>query len=375
LQELRAEFPVCERVAYLNAGTSGPVPRLALTAVEAELRAQLELGRGDPRFYRERVVPRADELRRRVAALLGCAPGELALTGSTTDGVSVVLSALPLGPGDEVLTSDEEHPGLLAPLASGMAHRGFAVRAVPFAELPGEVGARTRLVACSHISWVTGRTADAAALARAGVPVLLDGAQALGAVPVDVRELGCDFYAASGQKWLCGPHGTGYLYVRPERIAELVPAWPGYGSLADPKEWLARALPEEPAAIARGFHADARRFDLGFPAPHQVAWALAGLDTLEAAGHEAVLERARSLAAGLARALHGRGVSVAPRGESTLVSWEVPEPEREAERLYAEGFVVRSIPGRQYVRAAVGAWNTEEELERLVALATSGSSR
>ena len=109
------------------------------------------------------------------------------------------------GPGDEVLTSDEEHPGLLRrwpPRARGAASPSAgAVRA----SSPRRGRARTKLVACSHVSWITGEVVDCEALAATGAPVLLDGAQGLGAVPVDVASLGCDFYAASGQKWLCGP--------------------------------------------------------------------------------------------------------------------------------------------------------------------------
>src|SRR3954471_3920113 len=198
VQDLRTEFPVFERLAYLNAGSNGPIPHAAAEAAQEELRLQTETGRGDKAFFMDRILLRIEELRRRVAPLLGCEPEELAVTDSTTSGVNSVVSMLELGPGDEVLTSDEEHPGLLAPLAAGRARRGFAVRAVPFDELPGEVGPRTRLVAASHVSWISGRVVDAAGLAGAGVPVLLDGAQGLGAVPVNVRALGCDFYAASG---------------------------------------------------------------------------------------------------------------------------------------------------------------------------------
>jgi L-cysteine/cystine lyase len=229
---------------------------------------------------------------------------------------------------------------------------------VPFADLPGEVGPATRLVACSHVSWMTGSVVDGAALAATGAPVLLDGAQGLGAVPVDVRGLGCEFYAASGQKWLCGPNGTGYLYVRAERAAELPAPWPGYGTLADPAR-----------AFELDLHSDARRFDLAFLPAHSVEWAHAALDVLEAAGWERVHAAAAELAGRLAGRLAERGLRLAERGRSTLVSWEAGDPARTVERLRDEGFVLRAIPGTPWVRASVGAWNDDEEIERLAALA------
>lgn len=356
---LRSEFPVLERLSYLNAGSVGPSPRAAADAAVAEVRGQVEGGLvGVAQF--ERQIELAARLRERAAALLGADPGEVALTGATTGGVNAVIGGLELGPGDEVLTSDEEHPGLLAPLAAARERRGISVRLVPFDELAGAAGPATRLIACSHVSWHTGRVADTAALAAAGPPVLLDGAQGLGAIAFDVRSLGCDFYAASGQKWLCGPIGSGYLYVRGELIEELFPIAPGYGSLADPLK-----------AIELDLKAGAARFDAGFPPSHQSAWALAAMDVLAAAGMEDILGRGPALAAGLAGDLAARGHTVAPRGDSTLVSWGAADPEAESKRLASEGFVVRHLPGTPYVRASVGAWSSEEELERLVATSAS----
>jgi L-cysteine/cystine lyase len=211
-------------------------------------------------------------------------------------------------------------------------------------------------VACSHVSWRTGAVVDAAALAATGALVLLDGAQGLGAVPTDVAELGCDFYAASGQKWLCGPNGIGYLYARAELASTLPPPWPNYGVLADSS-----------APFELPLHPDARRFSIGFPAPHQVEWAIAALEVLERAGLDSVFTRARELAARLAGGLDDR---VAPRGDSTLVSWKDPDPEAAVARLRGEGFVVRHLPSTQYVRASVGAWNSEDEVERLAGAAS-----
>lgn len=353
----RAQFPVLARVAYLNAGTEGPVPRAAATAAHERLVLEVEHGRcGRPYF--ERLMELAAAARSGYARVLGCDSGEVALTGSTTDGVNTVLAGLDLRPGDELITTDEEHPGLLAPLARAREQHGVTIRVVPFAELPGAVTASTRLIACSHVSWVSGREMDVPALVATGVPVLLDAAQAIGAIPVDVRALGCDFYAASGQKWLCGPEGSGCLYVRPERVEELLIPWPGYGSLSSGD----KALELEPAA-------GAKRFDHGFPPGLRNAWATASLGVFEEAGWGWVHERAVQLAASLADRLAERGLEVGARGRTTLVSWKAKDAEAQVERLAAEGMIVRMIPAHEMVRVSVGAWSSEEELERLVRLA------
>ncbi len=359
----RAQFPVLERVSYLNAGTEGPVPARAVEVVRERVELEAREGRCGKRYF-EALMELAGSLRAGYARVLGCPPEAVALTGSTTDGVNTVLSGLDLQAGDEILTSDEEHPGLLAPLGRARTARGARVRVVPFASLADEVAADTRLIACSHVSWVSGQVADVPALTATGVPMLLDAAQALGAIPVDVRTLGCDFYACSGQKWLCGPEGSGCLYVKPERFDDLLIPWPGYGSLADAE----RPLELEPAE-------GAVRFDHGFPSGMRSTWALASLGVFEEAGWDWVFERAGSLAAWLAGQLAQRGLEVRPRGESTLVSWAPPagrDPAEEVERLAEGGIVVRSIPSfGGLIRASVGAWSSEEELERLVTTAAA----
>jgi L-cysteine/cystine lyase len=356
---LRAEFPVLERIAYLNAGTDGPVPRRAAVAAAESVAAQAETGRAG-RSHFEAVMQVREDLRRRAAWLMGCPPGEVALTHSTTDGMNLVLRGLRLGRGDEVLTSDEEHPGLLAPLGRLAAEDGVVLKVAPFAEIANAVTPATKLIACSHVSWINGQVVETEALAATGVPVLLDGAQGLGAIPVSPVELGCAFYAAAGQKWLCGPDQSGFLYVHEAWIERLGAPWPGYQSLADAQR--AAELP-----LADG----ATRFDLGFPAPHDGVWALAAFEVFEQAGWEAVHARGPALAGQLANQLRERGHEVAPRGNSTLVSFTVPDPEEFVQRAADAGVAVRHLPGRGLVRASVGAWSDESDLERLLALTSS----
>ena len=353
----RSQFPVFERFSYLNAGTEGPLPERAAAAVRERIELEVNDGRcGKPYF--EGLMELASRLRGSYAQVLGCGEDEVALTGSTTDGVNTVLSGLDLRPGDQIVTSDEEHPGVLAPLGRAQRRSGVEVRVVPFADVAEAASPTTRLIACSHVSWVSGRVADVAALTATGAPVLLDAAQALGAVPVDVHALEVDFYAASGQKWLCGPEGSGCLFVRQDRLDEVFVPWPGYGSVADPQNALAFELAE-----------GVKRLDHGFPAGLRSALALASLEVLAEADWDWIHERATSLAAWLADRLRELGLEVAPRGRSTLISWKVEDPPAEVERLGAQGFIVRSIPGAGLVRASPGAWSSEQELEGLARLA------
>src|SRR5438093_1184699 len=307
---LRAEFPVLARHAYLNAGTDGPLPARAAR--------------------------------------------DAALTSCTSEGIAQTIGGLELGAGDEILTSDEEHPGMLGALGAARELCGVSVRAVPLERIADAVDPRTRLVACCHVGWMSGSVAPAE-LADVQVPVLLDGAQGVGAVAVDVGAIGCDAYAGAGQKWLCGPDGTGMLYVSAELRERLRVSRRGYVNLLDPGKGLDAPL-----------HPDARRFDSPALSAEALACALSAVAVLAEAGWDAVYERARTLAARLVERLAERGREVAPRDDTTLVSFASPDPPAERERLLEAGCIVRDIPGRPWLRASVGAWNDDGDLERLV---------
>lgn len=353
---LRAEFPVLDGTAYLNAGTDGPIPQRAAAAAAASIAEQADVGRAGKSHF-EALMAMRDDLRRRAAWLMGCPPGEVALTHSTTDGMNLVLHGMRLGRGDHIVTSDEEHPGLVAPLAALQAEHGVEITYAPFRDVANAVTPQTKLIAVSHVSWINGQVVDVDALKSTGLPILLDGAQGLGAIPVQPTELGCAFYAAAGQKWLCGPDQTGFLYVREDWVDQLGAPWPGYQSLADSQR-------AEELMLAEG----AARFDLGFPAPHDAAWAQASLQLFDEYGWDQVHERGRTLAQRFADTLRGRGVDVAPRGSSTLVSWSVPDPDDFVQRAAQNGVVIRNLPGRGLVRASIGAWSDDSDLERLLAL-------
>jgi len=288
--------------------------------------------------------------------VLACDARDLALTTCTSEGIAQTVSGLALAEGDEILTSDEEHPGLLGALAGARELTGVSVREVPLSAIAEELGPRTRLVACSHVGWVSGSVAPAE-LGDVDVPVLLDGAQGAGAIAVDVHALGCDAYAAAGQKWLCGPDGTGMLYVSPRLREQLGVPRRGYTNLQDAD-----------AGLEARLHEDARRFDSPALSAEALACALASVKLLESAGWAAVHERAGSLAKRLTELLGEIGREPAPRGETTLVSFWSADPPDERARLAERGVVVRNIPGRPWLRASVGAWNDENDLDRLLGM-------
>jgi selenocysteine lyase/cysteine desulfurase len=350
---LRSEFPVLADRAYLNAGTCGPLPRDALAAAGAQMERGTALGRA--REYFDAAIDARDRQRAAYAQALGADSADVAITTCTSEGIVRVLAGLELAPGDEIVTAPDEHPGLLGPLSSLRARRGVQVRTAPFADLADAVGPRTQLVACSHVSWVTGAVRPDA-LAETGVPVLLDGAQGVGAVAFDVAALGCAFYAGSGQKWLCGPVGTGMLWVSPAWRERLAPLGATYINLENP----AAGLDSPPRA-------DARRHDAAAPNAEASVAAIAAFDAIARHGWTAVWERGPALAAALAARLAESGRVVAPRGDTTLVSWEDPDPEATRDRLAEAGIVVRNLPGTPYLRASVGAWNDEDDLDRLLA--------
>lgn len=348
----RSHFPVLDRLAYLNAGTDGPLARVAAETAAAELAAEVTEGRVYAHFDRRRAL--MADLRAAYAALMNADEAEVALTTSTSEGIAAVIGGLSVGPGDEIVTAEHEHPGLIGALLVAR-RRGATVRAVPLRDVADAVTATTTLVACSHVSWHTGELAPAA-LADVPVPVLLDGAQGIGAIEVDVRALGCAAYAASGQKWLCGADGTGTLFVDASFLERVEPTRPGYMAFEDPSRGLDSI-----------FSAEARKLDAVTPQPREgAALTLASIELLTATGLDDIFARAAGLAAQLAERLQDSGRVVAPRAATTLVAWEDADPEATRERLSEQGVAIRNLPGTPYLRASVGAWNDESDLDRLL---------
>jgi L-cysteine/cystine lyase len=344
--EARAQFPVLDSFAYLNAGTFGPLSRATIEAMEQRLRCDLELGRSGPDFISE-VVHLRDRVRERVAGLIGAETAQVALTCSTTDSCNIVLAGFGLSPGDEIVTTTDEHFGLLGPLHATGAE--IVVVEPDPEKILAAVTPRTKLIALSQVLWTDGRVLPVAELReRSGLPVLVDGAQAAGAIPVEAT--GVDFFTVSAQKWLCGPDTVGALFVRePEQLR-----------IAQPSYFAQRGFEPDGSFAPRP---GAARFDSQWIAPGSLAGLLAALDSRP----EWAFERAAAMTELCRSRLAERFEVVSLPGQGTLVSWRVEEdPKALVRRLFNEGVVVRDIPGRGIVRASCGWWTSEDDVERLL---------
>ncbi len=349
VEEARAGFPVLERYAYLQAGSVGPLARGTIEAMQAAEQNGLREGRGSIAQF-TRLIEEREALRAEIAALVGVSSDSVSLTASTTDGCNVVLAGLDLGPEDEIVTTTDEHFGLIGPLHASGAR---VVVVEPDTERIVEaVTPRTRLVALSHVLWTTGAILPVHELrARTGLPILVDGAQSVGVIDVDAR--GLDYYTVSGQKWLCGPEGTGALVV----------ADPDALRVARPSYLAQQGYEPDGSYVAKD---GAARFDPNLTPKASVAGLRAAISSIPAWGHARAEEMAERFRGSLAEA--GYDV-VVPDERATLVSWRVPTDESAdvVTRLAEADVIVRDLPGRGLVRASVGWWTNDDDLERLLA--------
>lgn len=373
VEALRAELPAVSCAAYFNAGSNGPMPRVAIDALVAAARAECDVGRIVPGAYEAN-----RERNRRVAALIGSIfnadADEIALTHSTSEGLSTALNGLAWRPGDEVVTTNLEHPGLTVPLCL-LAHRcGVVIRYADIGHGGGDVvgalvakiTARTRVVALSRLMWSSGAVVPLAEVTaeahRRGAMVVVDGAQSGGQIPIDLHGLGIDAYAMSGQKWLCGPEATGALYVRRDRLADIAPTYLRYAQTD-----LSGYLLPVPGAM---------RYEIGeFYGPAVLAQEAALLWLRDEVGLDWAYERNAMLGRrcwdGLSE-VPGVTVTTPRERMAGLVCFAIDglPPQDLAAKLYEHGMIIRYVaypPGPTVARVANGWWNTEEEVDALVA--------
>jgi len=346
---------------YLNTGVIGPLSAAALAAIHAAA----ESTRESNGYAVARAA--ADAARAAAARLLGAGAGEVALKNSTTHGILEAFGTFRWQAGDEIVISDLEHHAIVRAAFTAAARHGVVVKYFKGAEgaasLEGQLTAKTKLVAFSHVSFITGERLDAEGLVAAahakGVPVLIDGAQSVGAFPVDVKALDVDYYSFPGQKWLFGPQGTGGLYVRRSALD----AW---------RPRVNDAVKQFPYDAEKIF-TDIRRFEYAPPAAAvlagfgaSVSWLLDEVGPGEA--FRAIADTTagfREAAARIGAASGGFDVAT-PEDHAGLVSLKPrgADPKAALAHLKERGVLARTVEPFGYVRFSFSWFVTEDDVTR-----------
>lgn len=265
-----AEYGFAPGLAYLNTASLGPTPR-SIRAVMDRAWTELEANPVRMAYGDGGVLAQTDFARAQIAASLGCAADELLLTRSTTDAMNILAAGTRLSEGDRVLTTDQEHEGGTYCWTTLARRWGVAVDVIPIAPEDHDAAAilsrfasalrpTTRVISVSHVISATGHrmpVEEIAALARSrGVICVVDGAQAWGQIPVNVKTIGCHAYATTGHKWMMGPKGCGVLYLGPEAHEMIQPV-----QLEDGHRFVSNATGVGclPLAIGLGAAAEAMR--------------------------------------------------------------------------------------------------------------------
>lgn len=375
LQEVRAEIAALDNVLYFNWGASGPSPaRVVETAHQKFIALNDEYGpMAAPAL--EEAARMLQQCRAELARLLSCSTNEIALMESTSDGINRIAWGLSWQAGDEVIISDIEHISGIAPWLHLAKRYGISVVRAPIAADHGDpapilerVTDRTRLVFVSHVSYKTGAILPLADIAkeaeRRGFLVGVDGAQAVGQMPVSPSELGVHFYAMPGQKWLLGPDGTGALFVREDALDQLAPSTVGWASLRS----------DRTDDDQCDFHVNARKYEVAGRFVPAFAGLAEAVSLIRQVGVDTIQTRIAELAGRLSRGLRSlpRIRLVQNGGElpaTGLVALEVDgiDPSQVVKRLWQEHQVVcRWIDEPRLLRFSVHAFNDEAEIDRVV---------
>ncbi|GHO91095.1 cysteine lyase [Reticulibacter mediterranei] len=373
ITSIRQELPSVTSHIYMNAASFGPLLRCVPQAMNTWLQKECCEGRPGMATF-ETIGVLYAEARNYLARLLNAETDEIALTGNTGEGMNIVCQGLKWLPGDEVIITDHEHVSVIILLHYLRDRYGITIRVAelgPGATVPAEeaiaslITPRTRLIVLSHVSFMTGVVLDVRAVAelahRSDIPVLVDGAQSAGVIPIDVKELDIDFYALPMQKWLCGPDGTGALYVRRKFLEHLQLSYVG--------GWFSLLRKE---SGGWGFQNAARRFELGGRHTAAVAGQIASLRWLEeTATYRWVFERISYLNNYAYEAIKNvAGVSVlTPHpGASGLLTFTLDASDVgfiEAWLQHNHNIYVRAIFEHNALRISTGFYNTEEEIDCL----------
>ena len=374
IEDIRRLTPAVENCAYFQTSGFSPKPEPVIEEVMRWMRYQ---NQGPALGWVAQAIERMfDDVRARVAGALGASADEIMLNENASVGINVVAQGIHWIAGDNVVLSTHEHPGNRLVWYQIARHFGVELRFTPLCNdyavllerFEALLDERTRVVSLSHVSRESGLRLPACSLVeiahRRGVPILFDGAQSFGSVPVNVRELDCDFYTCSGHKYIMAPQGTGAFYVRRDMLDWLKPSWIGSHS-------------QESFGPAGEFEmkASARRFEFGTRNMADHAGFGKALEIWERIGWAKVYARIAEYTDTMKKLLLAEVPGLwletpLPYAQSSgIVTFGLPdhEPGSLCASLMEKERVLVAPADARTVRISTHIFNTEEEAGRLVA--------
>ena len=380
LERHRQQFPALANKAYFNFGGQGTLPQGSLEAIQ---QAYEYVQRHGPfsAGVNAWVTEEADKTRLAIASELGAAVEAIALTEDVTVGCNIAMWGIDWQAGDRMLLTDCEHPGIIA-TAQEIARR-FKVEVStcpimatlnegdPTAVIAEHLQPRTRLVVLSHLLWNTGQVLPLGEIVEVcrnystgsqPIRILVDAAQSVGSLPLNLTELGADFYAFTGHKWLCGPEGIGGLYVRPDAMESLNPTFSGWRGIVTGK-----------AGKPVGWKPDARRYEVATSAYPLYAGLRAAIATHQQWGtpqerYRQICQMSEYLWQRLSQLDFVRCLRTSPP-EAGLVSFVLTNGHAHnqlVQSLEQRGFMLRTIQDPDCVRACVHYFTQQTEIDQLI---------
>ena len=380
LERHRQQFPALANKAYFNFGGQGTLPQGSLEAIQ---QAYEYVQRHGPfsAGVNAWVTEEADKTRLAIASELGAAVEAIALTEDVTVGCNIAMWGIDWQAGDRMLLTDCEHPGIIA-TAQEIARRfKVEVSTCPIMATPNEGDAtaviaehlqpRTRLVVLSHLLWNTGQVLPLGEIVEVcrnystgsqPIRILVDAAQSVGSLPLNLTELGADFYAFTGHKWLCGPEGIGGLYVRPDAMESLNPTFSGWRGIVTGK-----------AGKPVGWKPDARRYEVATSAYPLYAGLRSAIATHQQWGtpqerYRQICQMSEYLWQRLSQLDFVRCLRTSPP-EAGLVSFVLTNGHAHnqlVQSLEQRGFMLRTIQDPDCVRACVHYFTQQTEIDQLI---------
>lgn len=380
LERHRQQFPALATKAYFNFGGQGPLPQASLDAIQQSYDYVQRYGpfSGGVNAW---VTEELNKTRQAVASELVAPTETITLTEDVTVGCNIPLWGIDWQAGDRILFTDCEHPGVLATAQEIRRRFNVEISTCPIMATlnqgnPTDVivqhlQPRTRLVVLSHLLWNTGQILPVTEIVEACrtysrdrklIRVLVDAAQSVGSLPLNLTELGADFYAFTGHKWWCGPEGVGGLYVRPDALESISPTFIGW-----------RGINVDRTGQPIGWKSDGSRFEVATSAYPLYAGLRAAIATHQAWGtaqerYEQICQMSKYLWQRLSQLETIRCLATSPpqAGLVSFVTTNGYSHHRLVQSLEEQGFMLRTLRSPDCVRACVHYFTLQTELDRLV---------